>query len=388
MIPLSYNVRNIVVRKTTSAAAGIGLALVVFVVAGVLMLANGIEKTLGRAADPNVAVVLRKGADVELASSIEEPSVGMVLATPGVAHRPDGSADAAGELLVVVLLDKLGTDGFSNVQVRGVPEDELKFRREVSLVAGRAPRGGTDEVMVGRAIRGRFKGVELGQSFELKKNRQVSVVGVFEDGGSSFESEIWADLNTIRTAFGREGLVSAVRVRLESPSKFDGFKASLEQNPQLNLEATRERDYNEKQSSGITIFISALGFVIAFFFGVGAIIGAMITMYAAVASRQREIGTLRALGFSKMSIIMSFLVEAVVLALAGGVVGAIASIGLGFVKFSMMNFATWSEIVIAFEPNPQSLITAVVVAGVMGLIGGLFPAVRAARMNPVLAMRA
>jgi putative ABC transport system permease protein len=292
------------------------------------------------------------------------------------------------ELMVVVLLDKLGTDGFSNVQVRGVPEDVFKFRRSARIVAGRAPRAGTDEVVVGQSIRGRFKGLDLGQSFELKKNRQVSVVGVFEDGGSSFESEVWADLNTIRTAFGREGLVSSVRVRLESPSKFDGFKASLEQNRQLNLEATKEADYFEKQSQGITIFISALGFVIAFFFGIGAIIGAMITMYAAVANRQREIGTLRALGFSRTSIVMSFLAESIFLALVGGAVGAVASLGLGFVKFSMMNYASWSEIVIDFEPSVSSIVGAIVVAGIMGLLGGFFPAVRAARMNPVMAMRA
>jgi putative ABC transport system permease protein len=388
MIPLSYNLRNLAVRKTTSAAAGVGLALVVFVAAGVSMLSNGIRKTLGRAADPDVAVVLRKGSDVELSSSIEEPSIGLVTATPGVAHRPDGTPDSSGELLVVVLLDKLGTDGFSNVQVRGVPEDVLKFRRQVHVVEGRSPRAGTDEVMVGRSIRGRFKGCDLGNSFELKKNRQVNVVGVFEDGGSSSESEVWADLNTIRTAFGRDGLVSSVRVRLESPAKFDAFKAALEQNRQLNLEATREADYFEKQSQGITIFISALGIVIAFFFGVGAVIGAMITMLAAVSSRQREIGTLRALGFSKMSIVMSFLAESVILALAGGVVGAVSSLALSFVKFSMMNYASWSEIVIGFEPNVGSMITAFFVAGGMGLLGGLFPAVRAARMNPVVAMRA
>jgi putative ABC transport system permease protein len=388
VIPLSYNIRNLAVRKTTSAAAGIGLALVVFVVAGVLMLSNGIRKTLGRAADPDVAVVLRKGADVELASSIEEPNIGLVTATPGVAHRPDGTPDSAAELLVVVLLDKLGTNGFSNVQVRGVPEDVLKFRRHTHVVEGRAPHAGTDEVMVGRSIRGRFKGVDVGQSFDLKKNRPVTVVGVFEDQGSSFESEVWADLNTVRTGFGRDGLVSAVRVRLEGPSKFDAFKTALEQNRQLNLEATRESDYYEKQSSGITIFISGLGFVIAFFFGIGAIIGAMITMYAAVSSRQREIGTLRALGFSKTSIVMSFLAESVVLAVAGGVVGAAFAMGLAFVKFSMMNYASWSEIVIGFEPSVRSMVTAIVVAGLMGLLGGLFPAVRAARMNPVVAMRA
>ncbi len=388
MIPINYNLRNLAVRKTTTAAAAFGLALVVFVVAAVLMLNNGIKKTLGRSADPSGVVVLRKGADNELSSTIDEPAVGMVLATPGIAHATDGAPQGIGELLVVILLDKMGVDGFSNVQVRGVPENVLKFRTDAHIIAGREAKPGTDEVVVGRAIRGRFKGVELGQSFELKKNRQVSVVGVFEDGGSSFESEVWADLNTIRTGFGREGLVSSVRGHLESASKFDGFKASIEENRQLNMQAMRESEYYEKQSQGISILITALGFVIAFFFGIGAVIGAMITMYAAVANRQREIGTLRALGFSRFAIISSFLLESILLALAGGTVGALASLGLGFVKFTMMNFASWSEIVIGFEPNVSSIVTAFAVAAGMGLIGGLFPAWRASRMSPVEAMRA
>jgi putative ABC transport system permease protein len=388
MIPINYNLRNLAVRTTTTAAAGIGMALVVFVVAAVLMLNNGIQKTLGRTADPGSAVVIRKGSDAELASTIEEPNVGLVLAAPGVAHGPDGMPQGIGELLVVILLDKLGTVGFSYVQVRGLPDNALKFHSHAQLIAGRAPNPGTDEVIVGRGIRGRFKGVDLGQSFELKKNRMVQVVGVFDDGGSSFESEIWADLNTVRTAFGREGLVSSIRVHLESPTKFDGFKASVEQNRQLNLEAQRESEYYEKQSQGLSIFITALGFVIAFFFFIGAVIGATITMYASVANRQREIGTLRALGFSRFSIITSFLFESTLLALAGGFLGALASLALGFVKFSMMNFQSWAEIVIKFEPNFVSIGVAIVVACSMGIVGGFLPAIRAARMSPVEAMRA
>ncbi len=388
MIPVSYNVRNLTVRKTTSLAAGLGLALVVFIWAAVGMLNNGIKKALGRTSDPNVAIVLRKGSDVELSSSIEEPNVGLVLATPGVAKTEEGRPLGVGEVLVVVLLDKVGTDGFSNVQVRGVPDNVLQFRKDAKIIEGRAAKPGTDEVIVGKGIRGRFKGVELGQSFELRKNRSVNVVGVFEDGGSSNESEVWGDKNVVGSAFGREGLVSSVRVRLESASKFDAFKTAIEENKQLNLEAMRDSDYYDKQSSGLSDFVSGLGNVIAFFFGVGAIIGAMITMYAAVANRQREIGTLRALGFSKISIITSFLLESILLALAGGLLGALLSLALSAVKISMLNFTAWSEIVIAFEPDAKSIGSALIVAGVMGLVGGLAPAIRAARMNPIQAMRA
>jgi putative ABC transport system permease protein len=387
LIPISYNLRNLAVRKTTSAAAGLGLALVVFTLAAALMLNNGLKKTLGRSADPSSAIVLRKGSDAELMSTIEEPNVGLVLAAPGVA-RGEGHPEGVAELLVVILLDKLGTDGLSNVQVRGVPDNVLQFRKGVQIVAGRAVKPGTDEVTIGRAIRGRFRGMDIGQSFDLKKNRPVTVVGVFEDGGSSYESEVWADLDNVRTTFGREGLVSSVRVRLEAPSKFDGFKAAIEQNRQLGFEAMREGDYYDKQSSGLSDFIKWLGIVIAFFFGIGAIIGAMITMFAAVAHRQREIGTLRALGFSRRSIIGSFLLESLILAIVGGGIGALASLALGFVKLSMMNWQSFAEIVIAFEPDGESLGIAIIVAGVMGLVGGLFPAVRAARMSPVEAMRA
>jgi putative ABC transport system permease protein len=388
MVPIAYNIRNITVRKATTTATAGGLALVVWVFASVLMLSSGIERTLGRSGAEDRAIVLRKGSDAELASGIDDPQVGVILASTEVAKGTDGAGMGVGEVVGVILLDKLGTDGFSNVTIRGVPDTVLKFRPEVKIVAGRQSTPGTDEVIVGKAIRGRFKGVELDQSFDLKKNRPVKVVGIFEDGGSSFESEVWGDLHTVRAAFGREGMVSSVRVRLTSASSFDAFKTSIEQNRQLGLEAIREPEFYEKASSGTSIFIKALGFTIAFFFAVGAMIGAMITMHASVANRRREIGTLRALGFSRMAILTSFLLEALLLSLIGGVVGALAALPMSFLKFSTMNFATWAEIVFAFEPTPGILLSSMLVAGVMGLVGGFWPAVRAARTNPIEAMRA
>jgi len=387
MVPIAYNLRNLTVRKTTTFATAGGLALVVFVFASVMMLANGIKKTLGRSASNDVAVVIRKGSDAELSSGIEDPNVGIVTSAKEVAHADNGAPLGVGEVVVVILLDKLGTDGFTNVQVRGMPDGGLAFRREVKIIAGRAAQPGTDEVMVGKAIRGRFKGVDIGQSFELRKNRPVNVVGVFDDGGSAQESEVWADLNVVRTAFGREGVVSSVRVRLESPSKLDSFKTAIESNRQLDLEVFRESAFMEKQSEGMSIFVKALGYVIAVFFSIGAMIGAMITMHASIANRQREIGTLRALGFSKLSILFAFLLESIALALIGGLLGTAASLLMGMVKFSTMNFATWSEIVFSFEATPAILVKSLVLAAVMGLLGGFFPALRAARMSPVLAMR-
>ncbi len=386
MVPIKYNWRNLVVRKTTTAAAAIGLALVVFVFAAVNMMHNGIVKTLGRSANPENAIVLRKGSDAEMTSGIEERQVNLVLAQAaqvGASSKPNG----VGELVVVILLDKLGTEGVSNVTVRGVPEDVLAFRKSAKIIEGRAPSPGSEEVLVGKGLRGRFRGLELGQSFELKKNRPVKVVGIFEDEGSSFESEVWADIHAVRTAFGREGYVSSVRVRLDSPSKFDAFKALVEQNRQLGLMVTREADYYEKQSEATAQLLTMLGTVIAIFFSIGAMIGATITMNAQVAHRQREIGTLRALGFSRRSILASFLLESIVLALVGGAVGALASLAMGFVKITTINAGTWSEIVFTFEPTPDILLQAMVLATIMGLVGGFMPALRAARVSPVEAMR-
>jgi putative ABC transport system permease protein len=388
MIPVSYNVRNLAVRKSTTIAAALGLALVVFVFASVMMLSNGIKKTLGRSAAPDVAIILRKGSDAELQSGIEENHASLATASKDIKRAADGRTESVGEIVAVILLDKLGTDGgVSNVQVRGVPDNAFQFRPTVKLVEGHFPQPGSDEVVIGKAIRGRFKGLDLGQTFELKKNRPVKVVGVMADDGSSYESEVWADLHLVRAAFGREGLFSSLRVRLESPSKFDGFKTEVETNRQLGLQALRESDYYDKQSEGTRIFITAMGVIIAIFFSFGAMIGATITMHAAVAHRQREIGTLRALGFSRFSILTSFLFESVLLALLGGLIGAFASLLTGFVRIPMMNFASWSEIVFTFEPTPTILLTAVIAGGLMGVFGGFFPAIRAAGVSPIEAMR-
>ncbi|MGO8997347.1 MAG: ABC transporter permease [Polyangiaceae bacterium] len=386
MIPIAYNLRNLRVRKTTTFAAALGLGLVVFIFAAVMMLKQGIKQVTARAADPDVAIVLRSGSDVEMSSGIDETSVGIIAAMPGVAQGANGRPQAIAELLVVVLLGKM-TGGFSNVVLRGVPDDVLAFRPSVKIIDGRAAKPGTDEAIVGSAIRGRFQGLEIGQSFEMRKNRPMHIVGVFEDNGSAFESEVWGDMNVIRATFGRQGIVSSVRVRLQSPDKFDGFKAEVESNRQLNATAMRDSEFYEKSSQGTAKLLSALGFIIAFFFSIGAIIGAMITMHATVAQRQREVGTLRALGFSRLQILVSFLLESIALSLLGGTIGAAASLLMGLKRITMMNNATWSELSFKFEATPQIIVTAIVIAGVMGILGGLFPAIRAARINPVQAMR-
>ncbi len=387
MIPVSYSVRSLLVRKTTTAAAVLGIALVVFVMSASMMLSAGIAKTLGSSASSDSAIVIRKGSDAELSSTIEVANVNLILGAPGVKKEGDGTPVGVAETIVVAAMEKIGVDGVTNVQLRGVQESVFKFRSEAKIIAGVAAKPGSNEVVIGRAIRGRIKGLDLGQTFELRKNRPATVVGVFDAGGSSYESEVWVDGDTLRSAFGREGVVSSVRVRLTSPAAFEGFHEMIEGDKRLGLEALREAKYYENQSQATAAFVGILGNTIAVFFAIGAMIGAMITMYASVANRKREIGTLRALGFARWQILSAFVFEAILISIAGGAIGTVASLGMGAVKFSMMNFASWSEIVFSFTPTVPIIAFSMIFAALMGLFGGLLPAVQAARVSPVNAMR-
>jgi putative ABC transport system permease protein len=386
LIPIRYNLRSLAVRKTTTAATALGIALVVFVFSAALMLSEGIKKTMAVSASPNRAIVVRKGSDSEMSSAIELPQAGLVLSMPGVLRDSKGPVGTS-EMIMVIAMEKTNGDGFTNVQLRGVTEDAYRFRPQAKIVQGRPARPGTDEVVIGQRLLGRYPGMQVGGSFEFRKNRKMQVVGIFSDDGSSHESEIWADADTTRAAFGREGFVNSVRVVLESESKFDGFKTAVEMDKRAGLEAYKETDFLVKQSENTAIFVTAMGTVISVFFGLAAMIGAMITMYAAVAQRKREVGTLRALGFPRSRILISFLIESVLLALAGGAVGIAAASLLKFVHVSMMNFQTFSDLVFSFDPTLRVLATALAFSVAMGLIGGMLPAIRAARVSPVNAMR-
>src|SRR4051812_41063584 len=389
MIPISYNVRSLMVRKTTTLATAGGIALVVFVLAAALMLSAGVKKTLVAGGRDDNAIVLRKGSGNEMSSSIDGPTVSLVLAAPGVKKDETGAPLGTGEIVVVIAQQKLSAEPgqVSNILVRGVTENVFKVRPEVHLIAGRAPKPGTDECLVGKGIAGNFQGMSLGGKFELKKNRPVEVVGIFEAGGSSFESEVWANIETARTSFGREGLVSSVTVRLESAAKLDGFKATVSTDKQLQLETKRETTYYEEQSQGTALFISAMGWVVSVFCAFGAMLGAMNTMFAAVVQRKREVGTLRALGFSKFAILSSFVLESTFLALVGGLLDLAASLLLSFVRVSMMNFSTWQEVSFSFYPAPKLLLGSLVAGALMGILGGFLPALKAARTSPIEAMR-
>jgi putative ABC transport system permease protein len=388
MIPVIYNLRSLAVRRVASVATAFAIAMVVLILGATMMLAEGMRRTLGRSGSPDGAIVLRKGADAELSSTIEQQDVALVLARPGVAVDSGGAPIGLGELVAVATMEKIGTaGGISNVSLRGIPPRALQLRPDVRIVEGRAMRPGTDEVMVGARVRGRFKGLDVGQSFELRKNRPVTVVGVFEDGGSSFESEVWIDIETLRSAFARQNQVSSIRVRLSSASAFAAFESDVEHDKRLGLEVMTENEFYEKQSEMVAKLVSLIGFIIAFCFGVGAILCAMITMHASIADRQREIGTLRALGFSRLSVLGAFLLEALLLAGVGGALGLLLALAVGRVKFSIINFQSWSEIVFSFVATPNILVGSYVAALIAGLLGGVWPAVRAARTPPSASMR-
>ncbi|MSP26862.1 MAG: ABC transporter permease [Myxococcales bacterium] len=385
-VPLSYNVRSLLVRRATTLATAVGIALVVFVLASALMLAEGVEKTMGSAGRPEIAIVVRKGSTAEMGSSVEEHEVGLVKSMPGV-KKVNGEPIGVGEVVVVASMEKLGANGITNVSIRGTSDASASFRPNVKVLEGRLPTPGADEAMVGMRISGRIKGLALGERFDIKKNRPVAIVGVFSDDGSAHESEVWLSADIVKSSFGREGAVSSVRVELESLASFEVFQAAVEKDKRLGLTAMRETDYFEKQSEGMSMFIRILGSIVAVCFAIGAMIGAAITMYASIAHRKREIGILRALGFSRLGILASFLFESVLLALFGGVMGAAAAFGMGAVEFSMLNMSSWSEMVFRFVLTPKILVTSLVASVAMGLLGGLLPAIRAARTSPLTAMR-
>ena len=384
MVPFQYNMRSLLVRRVTTFATAFGITLVVFVFAATLMLGEGVDRALATAGRPDNVIILRKGSDAELSSAITNEYLGLFRGPAQVSQ----TAGVIGEIVVVITAEHADGSGVSNVLIRGTPADGIAFRPELKIVSGRAPKPGTNEVIVGKAISRRFKGIGPDDSFEMRRNRPLQVVGEFTSEGSSYESEVWGDLDFIRNSLGRQAVVSSVRVRLNNPSDFDAYRQAIETDKRFSMKVMREHDYYNRQSQATSSFLKGMGFTIAILFAVAAMIGAAITMNGAVANRSREIGTLRALGFSRGSILWSFLLEAIAIAVVGGAIGSILVLLLSLVSFPVMNFQTFSEIVISFRATPAVFARALIFSGVMGVVGGLFPAIRASRISPIEAMRA
>jgi putative ABC transport system permease protein len=385
-LPLSYVVRNLAVRKMTTALTAGGLALVVYVFATVLMLDQGLRKTLVDTGSFDNVLVIRRAAETEVQSGVEREQAAVVESQPELAVGAGGARMVSKETVVLISLIKRATGKPSNVVIRGVDPQAFALRPQVKIVQGRMFRPGSSEIVAGRSIAERFQGAGIGERLRFG-GRDWTVVGLFDAGGTGFDSEIWGDGDQLMQAF-RRNIYSSVVAHLADAGSFGALKARLESDPRLTLEAKRETVYYAEQSQQLSSFIRYLGITLSVIFSSGAIIGAMITMYASVASRTPEIGTLRALGFRRRSILSAFLLEALLMGVIGGIVGlALASL-MQWVSFSTTNFQTFSELAFSFTLNPEIVALSMGFALTMGLLGGVLPAARAARLNIVDALRA
>jgi ABC-type antimicrobial peptide transport system permease subunit len=385
-VPLRYSARNLWARKLTTALTAGGMALVVFVFAAVMMLDAGLKQTLVATGQPDNILVTRRSSGTEIQSGVDRTQAAIVESQPEIAIGPGGVSMASKEVVVLIAQPKRDTGVPTNVTVRGVGAEGLALRPQVRVISGRMFRPGSAEIVVGRSIGERFDGTGIGESLRFG-GRDWTVVGVFDGGGSAFDSEIWGDGEQMIQAFRRQAF-SSVAARLGDPASFDELKRRLESDPRLTLDVKRERTFYEEQSEVMSNFISYLGLTLSVIFSVGAMIGAMITMYSAVANRTAEIGALRALGFRRGSILLAFLAEALFLALIGWVVGLALASGMQLVQISTMNWQSFSELAFRFTLTPEIVVKSLVFALAMGLAGGFLPAVRAARLKIVDALRA
>jgi putative ABC transport system permease protein len=385
MIPLAYSLRNLWTRRLTTALTVAGMALVVFVFAATLMLVEGLQQTLVDTGSPENLVLIRKGSETEVQSGIDREAAAILASQPEVAVGGDGRPLLARESVVLISLPKRGSAEAANVIIRGIGPASLPLRPQLRLVEGRMPRPGAAEIVAGASIARRFRGAAPGESLRFGM-RDWQVVGVFDAGATGFSSEIWGDAEQLMQAF-RRPVYSSVVFRLRNPGAFEGYKARIESDPRLTVEAKREIQFYADQSEAMGTFLRILGTTLTLIFSVGAVIGAMITMYAAVAGRTTEIGTLRALGFGKGSILLAFLAESLLLGLLGGLAGLVCASFMQLITISTMNWQTFAELAFGFALTPGIAAKSLAFALVMGLCGGLLPALRAARMELVEALR-
>jgi putative ABC transport system permease protein len=381
-----FGLMSVPQRRGAVAATVIGIAGVVTVLVGVLSIAAGFRQAMAVSGSPESAIVLRSGADSEMVSGFSRDQTRVIADSPGVARTAQGPL-ASAELFVIINLPKRSTGTDANVPLRGVESAALQVRDSVKLIQGRMFEWGKDEVIVGRGATMEFAGLEVGSKIKVGRY-EWPVVGIFSANGGVAESEIWTDAKVLQAAYNRGDSFQSVYAKLNSAGAFQEFKDSLTSNPQLNVKVSRQSEYYAEQSEAVTRLVTTLGFLIAFLMAIGAVFGALNTMYSAVSARTREIATLRALGFGAGAVVVSLMIESLLLALIGGAIGG----GLAYFAFnnfhtSTMNFQSFSQIAFAFRVTPELLVRGIVWSALIGLIGGLFPAIRAARLPIAAALR-
>lgn len=380
------NLKTVPRRLGSSAVAIIGIAGVVVVLVAVLSIAEGFRAVMEGTGSPNRVIVMRSGADSEMTSGLGGSQMDVIKEAPGIL-RDGAGLHASGELFVIIDLPKRSTGTSANVPMRGIEPMATTVRQEFSIVEGRMFEFGTNEVIAGRGAAGQFEGLDVGNEIRLGQ-ATWRVVGTFETDGSVAETEVWTDARTLQGAYRRGNSYQSALVKLVSPDSFDQFRDWLTANPQLNVQVRREQEYYAGQSRALTTLVRVVGFTIAGLMSLGAIFGAILTMYTAVASRAREIATLRALGFNALAVITSVLAESLALAALGGVAGGLAAyLAFNGYQTSTINFQTFSQVAFAFRVTGTLLVMGLVAALVMGFFGGLLPAWRAARLPIVSALR-
>jgi len=385
-IPLIYNVRSVRARWTSTIVAVLGIAGTVGVFVAMLSLARGFKATLVASGSPDNALVMRAGSSSEMMGGITLDSIKVIQDAPGIARGSNGpliTQDVVGVMPIPLI--STGTD--ANVQIRGVSPNVLEIRKFVRMSQGRMFNPGMSEIVVGKNASKTYSGLTVGNKIDMAGGHW-EVVGVFDANGSAFDSEIWTDSRVLNDILKRpSNIFQSATVHLESPSSFQALKDSLTSDPRLNVDVTREIDYYAKQSTTMTTLITVLGGLVAAIMAIGAVFGALNTMYSAVAERGREIATMRALGFNAYSVVFSFLVEALLISFIGGVIGCLVVLPLNGLTTSTMNFQTFSNLAFAFKITPELLVKGVIFALVMGVVGGLLPAVRAASLPVATALR-
>ena len=383
-LPLSYNVRNLRIRWQVTLLAIFGIALVVTVFVFLVAMSSGFRIALRATGRADNALIVQKGSSSELTSGISKQDAALMLVDSRIARGDDGQPMTSGEILVVASLKRKADGVETNLSVRGVPARAFQVRGGIHFVDGRAFTPGLDEVVVGQRAAERF-GLAVGSAVKIQ-HHDWKVVGIFASEGSGFESEIWGDIDAMAEPLRRTGGYEVIVVRLKDPTTLDAFKKTFENDPQLHVEIHQERAYYEDQAGPVANALLGLALFVSVVMGIGAVFGAMNTMYAIVAARTREIGTLRALGFARRSVLFSFVTEAVFLALVGGILGCLLALPANGVT-AATNGANFSELAFAFRITPPALIAGLVFAVLMGFAGGLLPAVRASRLPITSALR-